>query len=47
MAGKIATENHEHKEKPIKVRDGIPTSTIVIEVTSIYHCAMSGSDGFG
>jgi hypothetical protein len=43
MTGKIATEKHEHKEKSIKVRAGILTSTTTIEVTSIYHCAMSGN----
>ena len=44
---KIATQKHERKEKSIKVRTGIPTLTAAIEVTNIYHCTSSGTDGFG
>jgi hypothetical protein len=47
MAQKIATEKkHERKGKSVKVRAGVQTSTAVIKVTSVYHCAKSGFDGF-
>jgi hypothetical protein len=47
MARKIATEKTRMKKNSIKVRAGNPTSAAAIEVTSVYLCANSDTDGFG